>query len=217
MDITSKYITEMGGDSELMAAAPNFVALANTNKLVLNMSAADVTELQTVVTAFSNQYTAWIAARAALKNSFDTKQASKAALKALVNRWAKAFRANPAVPNPLLAQLLVAPHAPKRSTQVAHQPLGFIGTSTYLGAINLRWSRNGNKPGTQFLVEYRLTPTGSWLTAGTTLKSKFSYQSQPGKFIEFRIKAVRSGTISAPSAPYSFWEYQAPSSLAVAA
>ncbi|MEQ1822150.1 MAG: fibronectin type III domain-containing protein [Fimbriimonadaceae bacterium] len=217
MNITSKYITEMDGDSELLAAAPNFSNICNSSKTVLGMSATDITDLQTAVTNFTTQYNAWIAARAALKNTYDQKRLAKAALKASVNRWAKAFRANPAVPAPLLAQLLVAPHAPTRSTQVAHQPMNFHGTSTYLGAISLRWNRNGNKPGTQFLVEYRLTPTGSWLTAGTTLKSKFTYQSQPGKFIEFRVKAVRSGTISAPSAPYSFWEFQATQTLAVAA
>lgn len=86
------------------------------------------------------------------------------------------------------------------------QPLDLTGSADGNGVVSLKWKRNGNITGTQFLIETRTDPAGPWTISGSTTTAKFTYQAVPGVYIAFRVTAVRRDQASLPSFPYAFWE-----------
>lgn len=199
------FITEIRKDAELVTALQAFNLNCNNNKVVLGLTAADLTEIGSAATSAQTQLNNWEAAKTAARASRVTKSNTLKASKSVVSKWAKVFHGNQAVPDSVLSQLMLPPHNSPRTNTPPTQPLALVASADGNGNIELRWKRNGNIAGTTFLIEYRLTATAAWSILGSTTKAKFFHTSAPGSYIEFRVTAQRADNESLPSTSVVLW------------
>lgn len=200
------FITEITADGELNTALNNFNTVCAANAATLALSPADLTAIAAASTGFNTTLNAATTAKAAAKNSVEAKDLQKKSSKATVSKYAKLFRANAAVPDNLLDSLMLPHHKTPGTKTPPAQPLDLTGSADGNGLVSLKWKRNGNISGTQFLVETRTDPAGDWTISGSTTQTKFQYQAVPGSYIAFRVTATRRDLLSPPSFPYAFWE-----------
>lgn len=211
------YITETKADAALTIALKTFVTGCTANATELGLSAGDLTEISGARTLFLAALEAQAQAIAAAKAATAAKEAQKEATRAIVAKWAKAFRADESVTNAVLAAILVAPHATPGSKTPPTIPLDLTGNADGSGNVKLVWKRNGNIQGTTFVIEHRSSPTGIWMLTGTTTKASFTTNWTPGSYVEYRVTASRHGVTSAPSVPEVLWASGTSSFLSVAA
>lgn len=202
----SHYITDKISDAELAVDLASFYTVANNNKVVLGLQAGDITEIQNASTNFNTDLTAWIAAKAAADNAKGVKDTQRATSRAVISKWAKVFRANQAVPDALLSQLMLAPHKPTGSKTPPTQPTDLVANSDGNGNITLRWNRNGNIQGTQFIIEYKAAAGDAWAVLSSTSRASFQTTWSPGQYVSYRVIAKRNGQSSAPSTPVVLWD-----------
>jgi len=193
-------------DGEFNSALANFNAVCITNTATLGLLPADLTAIAAAATAFNTTFNAATASKATTKNSVEAKDLQKKASRSTVSKYAKIFRANQAVPDNLLDSLMLPHHKTPGTKTPPTQPLDLTGSADGNGVVSLKWKRNGNISGTQFLIETRIDPAGPWTISGSTTQAKFTYQAVPGVYIAFRVTAVRRELSSLPSFPYAFWE-----------
>jgi hypothetical protein len=217
MSVTNEYLTEILGDPEYVAALQMVLPIINANKTVLNVSTAQYTELSNLVTAYTTQYGTANTAKAAAKSAVAQKDINKKATRTVINSWAKTWRANPAVPDALLESLLIAPHNVIPNHTPPSTPAQLVALADGQGYVELRWKKNGNKPGTQFVIEKQSEAGNDWDFAGVTTKSKFETSANPGTYIAYRVTAVRAGEHSNPTAAVVLWNNGQTGALRVAA
>jgi len=211
------FITEITADGELNTALANFNTVCAANAALLALAPGDLTAIAAAATGFNTTYNAATAAKAAAKNSVEAKDIQKKTSKTAVSKYAKLFRANLAVPDNLLDSLMLPHHKTPGSKTPPTQPLDLVGSADGNGLVNLKWKRNGNTQGTQFLLEVRTDPAGPWSISGSTTQTKFGYQAVPGVYIAFRVTATRRNLLSPPSVPIVLWENGGGMSLRLAA
>lgn len=216
-NITGIYITELRADPALVAALNTILPLINTNKTTLGMTAQQVTDLTNLCNAYITQYNAANTARLAAKAAVASKDANKKTALTSLYSYVKTWRANAAIPDSLLEQLMVAPHNVSGTTTPPVTPLDLVAFSDGQGNIELRWKKSTNKSGTQFVIEQRTSPTEDWTLAGVTTKQKYELTRTPGEYVAFRIIAVRGGMTSNPSIPVSLWDNGSGQTLQIAA
>lgn len=179
--------------------------IVNTNKTVLSMTAAEVTALTNLVNSFTTQLTAYnnakLTAKAARVTKDEQKEIARDALMGYVAKW----RANLAVPDALLAQLLVAPHNSPGSSSAPVTPTDFLATGMADGTVELKWKRGGNRGSTTFIVEYKSPSATTWKTLAIVGKTRYEATAPVGVPIQFRITAQKSDDKSTPTAPQTVW------------
>lgn len=203
---TSQYITQIEADGDLNVALANFNTVCIANATTLGLKPADLTEIAAAATGFNTNLNAWVAARSTANNAKDTKNTQKTTSKGVVSKWAKSFRANPAVPDALLGQLMLPPHKTPGSKTPPTTPLDLVANSTGQGLVKLTWKRNGNTSTTVFQIETRDSVSSPWVMLDSTTKTKYDHQATPGVYIAFRVSAKRGTLTSAPSVPVVLWE-----------
>jgi hypothetical protein len=68
------------------------------------------------------------------------------------------------------------------------------------GTNTLKFNRNGNKPGTIFLIEAKIGDAPDYIIVGTTTKTTFEHKGQkPGVKVVYRVRAQRGDDVSEPS------------------
>jgi hypothetical protein len=209
--------SDFDSDAEFVAAMQSALPLINTNKTTLGMTAQQVTDLTTLCNTYIANYNAATTAKAAAKAAVSSKNSSRKTATNSMFSYVKAWRANQAVPDSLLAQLFCAPH----NSNPTHNPpttvTELVALAGGTGEIELKWKRGNNKSGTQFVVERRSSATADWDFAGVTTKSTFASESTPGQYVAFRVISVRSGKTSAPTAPVILWDNGSSTTLKIAA
>lgn len=199
------YITEIRKEADFVNALQTFHANCITNKTILELTEADQAEIGVAATDAQAQLNNWEEARTAAKAAVVTKNETLKDSHAVVSKFAKIFNSNEAVPDSILAQLLLPPHFTPRTNTPPTQPLDPFANSDGLGNIELRWKRNGNRSGTVFLIEYRTSASADWTLFGSTTKAKFFTTWTPGSYIEFRISAQRGSYTSIASNSVVLW------------
>lgn len=203
---TSQYITQINADGDLNVALANFNTVCIANATTLGLKTADLAEIAAAATGFNTNLNAWVASRSAANNAKDVKDTQKSTSKNVVSKWAKNFRANPAVPDALLSQLMLPPHKTPGSKTPPTTPLDLVANANGQGLVKLTWKRNGNTSGTTFIIETRNSASAPWAMLDGTTKTKYDYQASPGVYIAFRVSAKRGTLTSAPSVPVVLWE-----------
>ncbi|MCE9559400.1 MAG: fibronectin type III domain-containing protein [Armatimonadetes bacterium] len=198
-------MTEETRDSYLAPDLAVVLATATANKTALSLDAPALAELGKVFGDFQTAYTASVNEKATLKSIVATKNANKKAAKALVAKYAKTWRANPAIPNSLLDALLMPNHNTQGSSTPPTTPQFLPMEVSIAGVVTLKWQRNGNNGGTIFNVETTESLDGPWTFFDSTTKSKLDYQSTPGTQVSFRVVAKRNGQTSSYSVPITLW------------
>ncbi len=202
----NKRITDRIPKPEYSSALVNFQTVCTANAATLGLVAANLTEISNAVTSWSTSYNALVAAHDTAQSLTVSNNAQLDSTRAVINKWAKVFRANQAIPNSLLEQLQVAPHDPGRSKTPPTTPTDLTFTADGQGLVELKWKRNGNVNTTVFTVETRTSPSGAWMQVGSTVKAKFTYQANVGAYIAFRVTASRNGLTSPASVPVVLWD-----------
>ena len=96
-------------------------------------------------------------------------------------------------------------------------PTEFLCVADGDGNISMKWRRNGNTSATSFVIEWRGSASAPWTQIGATTRAKFSWQSTPGEYAAFRVRATKKGQSSAASNQFVVWNGQPNASLRIAA
>ncbi|HRI42571.1 MAG TPA: fibronectin type III domain-containing protein [Fimbriimonadaceae bacterium] len=200
------WITEIVADGQLNGALANFATVCDNNAGPLGLTGPMVAEIEGAATNFSAELAASTAAKAARAAAVQSKSTQKTTSKAIVSKYAKIFRANSAVSDELLAQLMLPPHSTPGSESSPTTPLDLTASANGEGVTTLKWNRNGNIRGTIFQIEKRTSPSGAWSILDTTTRRTFVTASAPGQYVAYRVRATRSGQSSAPSTPVVLWD-----------
>lgn len=199
------YITEINADDAYNAAVQNFAVACDANKVALGLTVPDLAEIAGAAVGFGTTLSNLIAAKNAAESAREAKDVQKAATKAIVSKWAKTFRANMALPDALLVDLMVAPHVTPGAKTPPTIPLDLVASSDGQGNIRLQWKRNGNIQGTSFVIQIQDSPGGDWQYHGSVSKRTFFTTWEPGSYVAYRVTAIRRGIASAPGLPVVLW------------
>ena len=187
-------------EADLVIWLANFVNIANANLAILGLVAADVDPvkaLQPTLTANLNDVEA---KKAAYMAAVDTKDATKDNVVAKVRILVNKIQANPAVTPSLKAQLGISTHDGGTYPQHPVQPTELVAVLQSDGSINLTWNRNGNAPGTQFVIEYSSGATTNWILLDVITKTNYNHKGFPaGVPIKYSVKARKGGETSGTS------------------
>lgn len=205
-DPTSQYITEISADGDLNVALANFNTVCAANAVALGLSPANLTEIAGASTGFTSNLNAWVGARSSANLALDNKNLQKKTSKSIISKWAKTFRANNAVPDGLLDQLMLPPHKTPGSKTPPATPTDLVANADGQGLVSLKWKRNGNNQNTVFQIETRSSAGASWVPLDSTTKAKYTYQAVAGEYVAFRVTAKRNGLTSPASVAVVLWE-----------
>ena len=71
-------------------------------------------------------------------------------------------------------------------------PADLVATGTSDGTNHLKWSRNGNRQGTMFVIEGKAGDASTWTMVDAVTSASYKHINQtPGVKIQYRIKAKR--------------------------
>ena len=187
-------------DSDLVAWIANFVNVANANLAALGLVATDVDPikgLQPTLTANLNDVET---KKAALAAAVETKDATKDSIIQKVRLLVNKIQANPAVTVALKAQLGISTHEGGSYPQHPVSPTDLVAVLQSDGSVNLSWNRNGNAPGTQFVIEYSSGATTNWVLLDVITKTNYNHKGFPaGVPIKYSVKARKGGETSGTS------------------
>ncbi|CAN5330215.1 hypothetical protein BH10ACI1_BH10ACI1_03380 [soil metagenome] len=123
--------------------------------------------------------------------NFNNKKAAK------IQGWLKL---NENVLNSLIEQAGFNVDDGVKTSTAAVSPTDLVATGTSDGTNRLKWSRNGNKQGTLFMIEAKIGDSNTWVLIDTVTNSKYEHKNQtPGVKIQYRVKAKRGESISTAS------------------
>jgi hypothetical protein len=184
-------------DAEFSVWLENFENVLENNLAALNLTAANLTELQ----ALSGEMKDALAERQSVE---EMKRAKIVKLrekrKAVVKKVAyynKILPANEAISGELIEMLGLNAAIPNTAVVNPNRPVELIAESSASGVNELRWKKNGNRAGTFYIVESRLESEPKFVYTGSTSKTKFEHKNQrPGVRMFYRVKAQRSDTES---------------------
>jgi hypothetical protein len=212
------YITEIKKEGDLNIAMQTFAATCQANSAALGLTPPNIVEINGMSTNFTGSLTGLATSKAATKLAQQNKDTTLKASKATLSKWAKTFRANPAVSDALLDQLQLPHHKTPGTKTPPTTPTDLVGDADIQGLVSLKWRANGNRSGTQYVVESQPGPDAEWAIIGSTTKTKTTFQAVAGNYIAFRVTARRDDQDSQPTLPIVLWSNGAPQAgLSVAA
>lgn len=187
-------------DADFIAWLANFLVVANANLVPLGIIAGDLTPISTLQPTYSTNLNDVEAKKAALASAVDTKDATKDAIIQKLRIVVNKIQANPAVTPALKSQLGISTHEGGHYPQHPIPPSELLAELLPDGSIELDWSRNGNAPGTQFVIEYCLAPSTTWTLLDVVTKTSFIHSGHPlGKAIQYWVKARKGSETSGAS------------------
>lgn len=204
-------------ETDYVEATNTFKKNTDLNSAALGLTAPQVEQIADACDAVATALSSYTAAQAAANAARINKDEVFADSKALIDSFAKTFRADNTIDDSVLAEILVAPHRTPGTRTAPTTPTNFTGTANASGEITLKWKRNGNTSATQFIVESRFSDTGSWTTAGVTNSTKFVTEATPGTFVSYRVRAKKQNVTTSPTSAVSFWGEGDSGELSIAA
>lgn len=184
-------------DAVLLIWLQNFIDVANANLASTGLTAGQMTALNDLYTAFTTAFGVQQAALVAARNATMTKMQERDAVIAAVRQLAQIVQKHPGATDQLKNQLgLTVPPGPPVPV-VPNVPSGLEGAVGRQGQIFLKWDKNGNKPGTTYILEMRVGLEGPWSFVAAVTRSKYTdVGREPGVFIQYRVHAVRTNKSS---------------------
>ncbi|MCX6154069.1 MAG: fibronectin type III domain-containing protein, partial [Candidatus Kapabacteria bacterium] len=166
----------------------------------LGLIAGDLTPISTLQPSYSTELLDVEAKKAAAAAAVQTKDATKDSIIEKVRLVVNKIQVNPAVTPALKSQLGISTH--QGGSYPAHPvpPSELIAQLLADGSIELDWSRNGNAPQTQFVIEYNVMGTGPWVLLDVITKTSYVHTAHPvGHPIQYWVKARKGTETSGPS------------------
>lgn len=184
-------------DTEFAAWLANFNTIANANLAALGLVAADVTANVTNTTTLNTAIATNVTAQAAALAATQGKKTARRTVELSSRTLARRIQANPAVSNALKEQLGLTVRNSPPTAIVPVAPADLVVSGSDSGVNLLQWKGNGNKSGTQYLIETKIGAATQWTITDVTTKAKYSHVSQtPGVKAMYRVRAKRGDVLS---------------------
>ena len=185
------------GHGDFVLWLGNFVKVARDNQAALGLTIADIGELETVEQDMTDALTKQVAAQEAARAATSNLDTTRTSTNTTVGYRARTITINPNIPDSLKEQLGLNVTDKKRGTVPLNSPTGLIVEGASDGTNKLRWERNGNIPGTQFVIEARIGESKEFAFVAVTTKTTYSHRNQkPGVPAVYRLRATRSDELS---------------------
>jgi len=179
-------------DAEFSVWLGNFITIANTNLIPLGLVAADITALNVLKTDIDARILAATAAREAAKAATAALKLSRKNANIQASFRGKAITANPNITNALKEQLGLNVRDTTPTPINPTIPAEVVAEAFANGTNVISWKANGNKGGTQYLVEAKFGTAASFTFVNVTTKTKLEHLNQtPGVRVVYRVKARR--------------------------
>ncbi|MBS4013349.1 MAG: hypothetical protein KGZ97_06270 [Bacteroidetes bacterium] len=187
-------------DADFVPWLANFLTVANANLVPLGLVAGDLTPITALQPTYSTNLNDVEAKKAALASAVDTKDTTKDSIIDKVRVVVNKIQANPSVAPALKLQLGISPRDGSHYPVSPIPPNELIAELLPDGSIELDWSRNGNAPGTQFVIEYSIPPNLQWILLNVVTKTSYVHSGHPvGIPIQYLVKARKGSETSSPS------------------
>ena len=179
-------------DADFAVWLGNFITIANVNLIPLGLTAADITALTALKTDLDAKVAAANAARATAVSATAALKASRKNANIQASFRGKAITANPNVANSIKEQLGLNVRDTILTPIIPLVPAGVVAQAFANGTHVVSWSANGNKGGTQYLVEAKFGNATAFTFVNVTTKTKLEHTGQtPGVRVVYRVKARR--------------------------
>ncbi len=177
-----------------------FVTVAAANLVTLKID-------QTLIDEWNVKLDALIAAQ----NTVDlTKSAAREAVVDKDNKWNilidiaseynGIFQSDKKVPQEVIEALGLHRHDTTPSHEVPFPPTDVKVIGSPKGIHKIYWSKNGNKPGTQYIIEVKYALDGAFQNVDTITATRYDHQNQkPGVPAWYRITPRRGKLLGDPS------------------
>lgn len=186
-------------NAELTAAMTTWIELSPEEQRTLKLE----TEIA-ALTAERDELRESMQAETAARNALDaaenrTKQARANAISRMSSNDAR-IKPDKNIPQSLKSIAGITAPDVVPTSSVPTVPLDCAVQPNANGINLVKWNRNGNRQGTQFIVEFRVGETGAWQIAGIVTAAKFAHTGRtPGERVYYRVRAQRAGLSSANS------------------
>lgn len=179
-------------DAEFAIWLANFILKADLHKSVLNLTATQITEINTKLTQFNTDL--------ALKQQKKEESVAQTALvknqrkflNKLVGLLNQGFKGIDGLASNILEEMGLDPNEGNLSNTPPSAPTDLVATGTSDGINSLKWNRNGNRQGTTFIIDAKIANSTDWLMIDAVTGSKYKHKNQtPGVKVQYRIRAKR--------------------------
>ena len=187
-------------DAEFIIWLQNFATVANANLAALGLIAGDMTPITTLQPTYTTNLHDVESKKRALTNAVDTKDATKDSIIQKVRVVVNKIQANPSVTPALKAQLGISTRDGGQYPVHPVEPNQLFAELLSDGGVELDWNRNGNAPGTQFVIECKIGSATEFSLINVVTKTSYIHIGlTPGTRAEYLIKARRNNETSGPS------------------
>lgn len=178
----------------------NMLNQAELNKTILEFDAAKLTEL-------TNDNIALKAKLLLLQNLQDTLDSEIKAAKTLRDKMNNGVEKleidadnNDNVTDSLIELIGFDVKTQNSGSSGISVPTALLVNGTSDGINHLRFNRNGNRQGTNFIIEAKIDDSNTWVIIDVITNTKYDHKNQtPGVKIQYRVRAKRGDLESTPS------------------
>jgi hypothetical protein len=179
-------------DAEFAVWLANFVNKATTYKTELKLNPAQITALETKLTAFNSNL--------ALKQQKKEESVAQTALvsnaRADLNKDVgllnTGFKGIDGLASNILEEMGLNPNESSFGGSTPSAPADLVATGTSDGTNSLKFSRGGNRQGTTFIIEAKIGDATAWTMIDAVTGSNYKHKNQtPGVKVQYRVKAKR--------------------------
>ena len=177
-----------------------FIAVAEANMGTLSVDQVKIDEWKALLAELE----------AAMNTVELTKSAARQAVKDKDKKWEETidvtgeyngiFQNDKKIPQSLIEALGLRVHDTTPSHEVPFQPSNFTVKGFDIGKNKLKWNRNGNKSGTQYIIEVKYALDGEFQNVDKVTATSYDHQKQtPGVPAWYRITLRRGKLVGDPS------------------
>lgn len=186
-----------GADLELNAWLDNFVQKCELYETELDLDSETFGQISTAATNFSTKLGAVNATKETLRGQVTDKDAERRETVAVMRAFAKQFKSIPGINPGILSALNIVSTGTTGPVTVV---TGLTVNGCADGVNVLKWNRNGNAQGTQFIIESSPNGNTLWDLVDVVTRADYKHTGQvPGEKQYYRIRSKRAGITSPPS------------------
>lgn len=178
----------------------NFINVAAENMVILNLTQDQIDGLSTLLAELVAAVDNVVHTKAAAKNAVEHKNNKFKEATTVVGDLNGIFQVTKGIESELIVRLGLHKHDKVPSHEVPNkvEDLKVSGTETGINKSN--WDANGNKAGTQYIIEVKYALDGQFQNVDTVTATKYDHHGQkPGVPAWYRITSRRGKLVGEPS------------------
>lgn len=194
-----------------------FVTVAGSNLAQTGLTPEQMTALQNTYDDFAGAFARQRAAIAAAQAATAAKNEAMEAAESLFRQLAQVVQHHPEASVALRIELGLNVPGSLDTPFEPQTPSSLNASLDSIGRVTLKWDRNGNRPNTTFIVEWREGTSGPFKFLATLTGTKYvDVGRAPGVTVQYRVRADRRGMKSgySPTATIYSQGWQTPSLIA---